>query len=121
MAKLSRPDACRRCPLDPVAEGFSLPEGTGSSGVMIAAEALGEAEVKDGLPLRPYAPAGSVFERALRRAGIDRQSLLLWNTVACRPPSNLLEGTAYEQGAIESCRVHFDGVVARFKPRVILC
>lgn len=41
---------------------LAVPEGSGSSGVMLFGEALGEHEEKDQLPFRPYAQAGSLLE-----------------------------------------------------------
>lgn len=70
-----RPSECRNCSLDPIATGFSIPEGSGSLGVYVQAEALGSNEARDGLPLRPDAQAGSLFQRILNLAGIDRQQL----------------------------------------------
>src|SRR5260370_23382391 len=83
---LTRPDDCRGCSLDHLAEGFSLPEGTGSLGVLVLGEALGKWERDDGLPFRPGAQAGSVLERAFRRCGLFRAQFRLYNTVQCRPP-----------------------------------
>lgn len=120
---LSRPDDCIGCQLHDsgIAISFSRPEGTGANGVAVFAEALGEAESEDGLPLRPHAQAGGVFHRALTSLGMDRSEFVLWNTVACRPgPRNWLEGAPYEYGAIAHCRVHMDRVVTQFRPKVIV-
>src|SRR5260370_25544335 len=117
---LTRPDDCRGCSLDPLAEGFSLPEGTGSLGVLVLGEALGKWERDDGLPFRPGAQAGSVLERAFRRCGLFRAQFRLYNTVQCRPPNDLLEGQHYEAGAISHCRVHRERVIREMQPRVIL-
>jgi len=119
-AKLGKPGECMGCPLEPISAGFSRPEGKGTVPLMIVAEALGEQEAKDGLPLRPYAPSGSVVEQAIRQLGYDRQQFIIWNTVACRPPENKLEGTWYEAGAIAHCQAHFDQVVAQFRPKAFL-
>ena len=120
LAKYQQLPECRGCPLFGVGSGFSKPEGKGTIPLLIVAEALGEQEAKDGLPLRPYAPSGSVVEKAIKQLGYDRQQFVLWNTVACRPPGNELEGAWYERGAIEHCRTHFDAVVAKYKPKAIL-
>jgi uracil-DNA glycosylase family 4 len=111
---------CVGCPLEFLGESFSEPEGSGSLGVLVLAEALGENEARDGLPLRPYAQSGSVFTRALRRAGYSRDQFTLFNTVNCRPPGNLLEGASYESGAVEHCRQHVRRVMANAGPRCIL-
>ena len=115
--RLSKPATCRGCILEHDGLGFSEPEGTGALGVLCVAESLGDHEVKDGLPLRPNAPAGSVFERALRKCGLSRAQVAVWNLTACQPPYNDLRG--YES-AIQHCRVHFKQVLNRYKPRVIL-
>jgi len=121
MAVLPKPAECYGCPLfdlDP--NGFSQPDGLGTTGVLVVGEALGLNERRDGLPFRPYAEAGSVLERAFRRAGFGRDHFRLWNVVACQPPGNQLEGESYEEEAIWHCRVHFRRVVEEFKPKAIL-
>lgn len=119
---LQRPLTCSGCPLHDsnLAMGFSRPEGTGSLGVMIMAEALGESEARDGLPLRPYAESGSILERALRRLGYDREQFVLTNTIQCRPPGNKLEGEWYEHEAIRHCGVHRAEVQRQYRPRSIV-
>lgn len=108
------------CPI-PKAEGFCVPEGLCTRGVMILLEALGEEEVKDrGLPARPSAPAGSVLERAIRRSGFQRDNFVLWNTVPTHPPKNYLDGAPYEDAAIAWGTPYIQEVIDRFKPRVIL-
>jgi uracil-DNA glycosylase family 4 len=98
-----------------------LPEGTGASGVYACAEALGEHEAAAGLPLRPEAPAGNVFDRTLRRASVPRESLAISNVIHCRPGNkNLLEHQSYEYEAINHCQVHMDREIQQFKPKVIL-
>lgn len=95
-------------------------EGNGSLGVYALAEALGEAEMNDGLPLRPQAPAGGIFDRSLRLAGIPRQSLAISNVCRCRPPKNLLENMWYEVDAVNHCRQYMDIDVQKFAPKVML-
>lgn len=97
-----------------------IPEGSGSIGLAVMAEALGEQEEKEQLPLRPYAQAGSLFERALRMAGFSRYQLTLLNSVWCRPDNNKLDGEWYEQDAVESCYYYNDQVIERRKPGCIL-
>jgi uracil-DNA glycosylase family 4 len=100
--------------------GFSNLEGSGTNGVLVVAEALGEWEEIDGLPLRPMAPAGSVFQKALRWQGLDRSEFTLTNIVRCRPPKNWLDGAPYEREAIDHCRTYLDAVISERKPRCIL-
>ncbi len=124
-----KPPECYNCSLyvkDP--NGFVRPEGTGSLGVLALGEGGGEREYREGLPFRPGADAGSVLERAFKRLGYDRQQWALANIVNCRPNSsapnpaarNWLEGAPWELDAINSCRVHRDQIVARYKPKCIV-
>lgn len=115
-----RPIECIGCPLNLIATGFLDPEGSGLNGVLIVGEAAGEAEANDSLPFRPYAQAGSVLERCISRAGLNREEFALWNMCACRPPGNKLEGQRYEAGAINHCKIHFKRVLDRYQPRVLL-
>ncbi len=121
---LVRPSTCEGCQLHDrnIALGFMSPEGNGSSGVLVIAEALGEREAADGLPLRPNAPAGSVFAGIIRRiAGLDRSNLLLSNTIWCRPGiKNWLDGAPYEPSAIEHCQQYNRKLVADRRPRAIV-
>lgn len=115
-----RPSECRGCPLDKIADAFSEAEGTGANGVLLIGESLGYHEAEAGYPFRPHAPAGSVLERAIKAIGTSREQYGLWNLVACRPPSNELNGASYEREAIEHCKVHFNKVVKQFRPKVIM-
>src|SRR5882724_1399168 len=109
---IPKPDYCSAsgCPLAG-SGGFSTLEGTGSSGVLALAEALGQWEEQDGLPLRPRAAAGSVFARALKLAGVPRESLLITNVLRCRPPNNDLLHTPFEFESIERCKHYFREVI----------
>lgn len=117
---LTKPNSCQGCPLYERGHGFSSPEGRGSLGVMLVGEALGEWEKREGKPFRPFAPAGSVLERALRSMGYSREQFTLWNVVACQPPGDWLEDAPWESGAIEHCRRHFRAVMMERRPRVLV-
>ena len=108
------------CPIPGATGLWCSPEGTGSNGVLVLGEALGEAEAQDGLPFRPKAEAGSVLERAIRRAGFDRSQFVLWNVVPVRPPHNYLEGAPWENEAVAWGLPMLKGVIDEYKPRVIL-
>ena len=134
---LPRPSDCTGCPLHDqgIAIGWSNIEGNGSLGVLVVPEALGKHEATDGLPLRPHAPSGSVFERTIRRSNrlpgpdgqtgdlpyISREGFTIANICRCQPGhANLLEHMPYEQGAIEHCQRHFARVVEQARPKVML-
>src|ERR1039458_4179266 len=84
---------------------------------MIVAEASGEMEARDQLPLRPYAPAGSLLERTFRRMGYNRAQFSLTNCIRCRPRNNWLSGSPWEYSALNACRPNLDAVIAERKPR----
>lgn len=123
---LQKPQQCFGCPLYSLGNGFSRPEGTCKNGVLIIGESLGANEVFDALPFRPHAEAGSALHTALRflsgsGGGIyDRKNFALFNMIQCQPPYNNLENASYEYEAINHCKVHFNAVIQRFKPKVIL-
>ena len=120
MTTRRKPESCSGCSLYSHGTDFSQIEGTGSSGVMVIAEASGEMEARDQLPLRPYAPAGSLYERTLRRMGIDRQMLSTTNIVRCRPRNNFLENSPWEHSAINHCRPNLDAAIKSRRPRCIV-
>lgn len=73
------------------------------------AEALGREEVYAGVAL--VGPAGEMFNKALRRVGIDRNGVRLHNIISCRPPDNKLVGMPWEYSAIAQCRQYLDPVL----------
>ena len=115
-----KPYSCLGCALHSHGNDFSGIEGTGRNGVMVVAEASGDGEVRDGLPLRPWSPAGGVFERTLRRLGLDRQDFAITNQIRCKPRQNLLAGMPYESSAVQQCRPHLEDAYLKHLPRVIL-
>lgn len=118
--RLQKPSACLGCALYTIGNGFSEPEGTGASGVMGIGEALGQHEARDGYPFRPYAEAGSLLNRACGMAQVPRESLALFNIIACQPPANELIGASYEEAAIQHCRVHLLNAIDKYRPKVLL-
>lgn len=117
---LQKPLACQNCALYNEGRGFSHSEGLCKNGVLIIGESLGSSEVSDALPFRPHAETGSALQTAFRFLGLDRRDFALYNLIQCQPPHNALENTNYEYEAIDHCKIHFDKVVAKYKPKVIL-
>lgn len=130
---MQKPSDCSNCILESfttkqghilnLGRGFSIPDGRGTSGVVIIGESLGHDEVIDGMPFRPHAQAGSKLEQCFKLAGVNRNQFLLWNVLACQPPNNEIAGTWYGDKAIEHCSRHFRRVVGGFstpKVRTIL-
>jgi uracil-DNA glycosylase family 4 len=116
----SKPDSCLNCECYSHGTDFSQIEGTGSSGVMLVGEASGEHEQRDQLPFRPFAPAGGVLERVIRRMGLDRSQFSITNVVRCRPRHNWLEKSPWEYAAINHCRPNLNAAIAERKPRCIV-
>lgn len=115
-----KPSSCSGCSIEGHGTDFSAIEGTGSLGVLICAEASGELEARDQLPLRPYAPSGSVLERTFRRMGYSRAQFSITNTLRCRPRNNWLAGAPWEFGALNHCRSNLDAAISERRPRAIL-
>lgn len=133
MPRLPKPERCRGCLGDtwqhqigetkqftPPHTGFSEGEGAGTNGVLVVGEALGQNEDADGLPFRPYAQAGSLLERAIRRCGYLRSQFRIQNIVRCRPPHDLLADTSYEFEVIQHCRPYLLDELRTMQPRCIL-
>jgi len=116
----SKPSSCVGCALHDHGNDFSAVEGTCANGTMLVAEASGEMEQRDQLPLRPYAPSGAVLERCLRRMGLDRKQFAITNCVRCRPRHNWLEGSPFEYAALRHCRPNLDQAIADYRPRCIV-
>jgi uracil-DNA glycosylase family 4 len=113
---ISLPKTCLGCPLYDSHKGFSALEGDGSSGLMVIAESLGRAEEKDGLPLRPRAPSGGVFQKAINTSGLTelRRTATITNTIRCKAEA------PYPREALDHCRQYLDAAIAERKPRFIL-
>ena len=109
MAVLQKPLECTGCVLAHTGQGFSQPVGPTHSPLAFIAEALGEKEVYAGHAL--VGPAGEMFNKALRRSGIDRAQVRLHNVISCRPPDNKLVGMPWEVPAIAHCRQYLEPVL----------
>ena len=109
-----KPPECRGCPLYQRSNGFSVPDGKGTNGVVVVGEALGYEEYLDGLPFRPRAQSGSKLEEAFLLNGYSRQAFLLYNTIQCNPFHDNIE-TKEAKEAISFCKVHRDNIIGGFR------
>lgn len=120
----TRPSSCEGCTLHDknIAIGYQTPEGLGTSGVLVVGSSLDAKGAQDSLPFRPNSPAGSIFAGLIRRIpGLQRQDLLLSNTVWCQPgKSNWLAGAPYEYSAVTHCSQYNRDLIAKRKPKVVL-
>lgn len=110
---LTKPDSCFGCPLHHIGQGFSHPVGTGEKGVLVIAEALGEQEAAAGQAL--VGKAGHYLFNSLKRVGIEREDLALFNAIACRPPDNKLAGMSYESTALSHCAPNLDRAIHHYR------
>ena len=94
--------------------GFSALEGDGSNGLLVVAESLGRKEERAGLPLRPDAPSGGVFQKALDVGKLSRSQLTITNTIRCKAEA------PYPREALDQCRQYLDQAVEERQPKLIL-
>ncbi len=77
---------CRLCPLCQDRIQVVPPSGDPLSKVALVGEAPG---AKEDLAGRPFVGrAGKTLDRLMEEVGLERQALLITNTVKCRPPGN---------------------------------
>src|SRR5262245_20894034 len=113
---IEKPPTCEGCPLHLTGTGFMTPSLGGHKaphyGVALIGEALGEDESILGSPF--VGKAGLRLTRLIEWAGYDRSGFDIYNSVWCRPPENLLEGSQFEHAAISHCRArHWDHLLSR--------
>lgn len=114
---LPKLDSCIGCPLYEKPHGkkmgFSYPDGDGTNGVFICAEALGEQEEKEGRPL--VGKSGYTLFQQLKRINIEREGFTIHNVLSCRPPDNKLVKMSYESQAIAHCAPNLDKAISDAK------
>ncbi|MFP4170734.1 MAG: uracil-DNA glycosylase family protein [Methanomassiliicoccales archaeon] len=77
---------CTRCPLSRDRTNVVPPDGDRRSPVALVGEAPGRME---DLQARPFVGrAGNMLDRMLEEGEVSRESVLITNTVKCRPPDN---------------------------------
>ncbi len=110
LLKLAKPDSCRTC----VgwawgSRGYVPADGSGENGVLVVAEAAGEHEAQEGMPL--VGKAGHYLFTQLSRVGVEREGLRLHNVLSCRPPENKLVNQPYERAAVDHCAPFLDETI----------
>jgi uracil-DNA glycosylase family 4 len=116
----TKPESCLGCACHDHGSDFSQIEGTGANRVLIVGEASGEQEQRDQLPFRPYARAGSILERCLRRMSLSRESFSITNVLRCRPRKNWLANAPWEWSSIAQCRPNLEAAIRERQPAAIL-
>lgn len=77
---------CRRCRLSDARTNIVLPCGDVHSKVALVGEAPGAQEDLKGVPF--IGKAGKILDGLMAEAGLDRERIMITNTVKCRPPGN---------------------------------
>jgi DNA polymerase len=105
---------CYRCPLAGGRTKTVPGEGPGRAGLLLVGEAPGKDEDRAGLPF--VGRAGSVLDRALKEAGIDRAEVFITNVVKCRPPDNRRP----KKEEVEACRPYLESQIEIVGPKVVI-
>ena len=110
---------CGLCPLDRQRDlthpkmGADGPAEQGEAYVYVIGEAPGKQEDAKGVPF--IGPSGKYLRAALA-PHFEKNEVIFWNTVRCRPPENRTPTEA----EVECCRPFIEGGIARAQPRRIL-
>jgi len=95
-----------------------VPDGQGTSGVLLVGEALGEREAEKGLPF--VGPAGKILGDCITRGGFTRNDFWFTNALWCRPPGNRIDAS-YTTPSLTHCwDAHLHPTLLRLKPKVIV-
>jgi len=113
--------ACTRCPLYKNATQVVFGEGPMPASLVLVGEQPGD---KEDLAGRPFAgPAGAILDRALERAGIERESVYLTNAVKHfknEPRGKRRLHKRPNQYEVSRCRWWLDMELALAQPRYIV-
>ena len=100
------PADCSLCGLFTGRTNLVLPSGDLRSPVVLVGEAPGENEDLQGKPF--VGRAGKILNQAMEDVGLDREKVMITNTVKCRPPEN----RDPEKAEMEACRRFLDSELA---------
>ncbi len=112
---------CRACPLWEPATQTVFGEGPTAARIVVVGEQPGDQEDLAGRPF--VGPAGRLFDRALREAGVDRKILYVTNAV--KHFSFIVRGKRRMHQTpkvteIKACRPWVDGEIARIAPALVI-
>jgi uracil-DNA glycosylase family protein len=112
---------CERCPLYQNATQTVFGEGDASAGLMLVGEQPGDQEDRQGHPF--VGPAGSVLDRALDEARLDRDKVYITNAVKHfknEPRGKRRLHKRPNQYEVRQCRWWLDREIAIIRPRLIV-
>lgn len=112
---------CRLCDLAEGRMNVVLLRGTVPAQVLFCGEAPGHSENANGVPFVKGAPAGSLLQKMIERAGVPEGAYAVTNIVACIPKDD--DGAkvhAPPEYAVEACRPRLLECVKLVQPRLIV-
>jgi uracil-DNA glycosylase family 4 len=117
---LTKPSRCFQiaCPLAKRGQGYAPACGPKTARLAIVGEALGQVEALYGEPF--IGKAGTLLDRLLRNTDINREEIIIDNTVRCRPPNNWLVDAPWEGDAIHSCAPNLEGTLNNSNIKVVI-
>lgn len=107
--------SCRGCRLAETRRKPVVGRGSRSAAVMFVAEAPGAREDEEGIPF--VGPAGRMFDRLLKYAGLSREEIYITNILKCHPPSN----RSPREDEKDSCMPYLRYETYLLRPRIIVC
>jgi uracil-DNA glycosylase family 4 len=105
--------SCTRCPLAQGRTKAVPGEGPDRAEILFVGEAPGRDEDLTGRPF--VGRAGSVLDRCLDEAGIDRSEVFITSVVKCRPPGNRRP----KKDEVEMCRPYLESQIELVQPKVV--
>jgi len=114
---------CGDCPNRHNGRRRILPDGTGSSGIMIVGDSPWKQEILAG---KVFAGSAGWYlnEKVLRRLGIDRPTLTIANSMWCQPPhlgwTDHPERYPESQRALNHCAPYLDELIEQRRPKVLV-
>jgi DNA polymerase len=113
---------CTACPLYRNATQTVFGEGAKSSSIVFVGEQPGDSEDREGRPF--VGPAGTMLNRALAEAGIDRSTVYVTNAVKhfkWEPRGKRRLHKKPSEREIAACRPWLEAELAVIKPRILVC
>ena len=102
------------CSLKKTATNLVFTDGNPAAKILFIGEGPGADEDRQGLPF--VGPSGQLLDRMLASIGLDRQSVLIANTVFWRPPGNRTPTTA----EIAICRPFVERLIDVVDPDILI-
>lgn len=123
---MTKPDACKKCPINNWTTNKFVPPKVRPTEEAIVGEAPGEVEEALGEPF--IGPAGKWLDSILKAAKRRRDEFTILNTMCCRPPSNIyptdpssiIPQDAAQQGLEYCWRTHIAPILERRRWRRII-